>query len=97
MSTVSKHAQSPAQDVPHDGLRDERGPIPMFLPRALDEKGRLVPISEEERAARSDAAIRAIAALRRLPDDDPPDTEEKMMRGIDENRPAGATLFEGLS
>ena len=76
-------------------LCDEQGPIPTFPPRQLDEHGRLIPLSPEERKARSEAAIRALKAIRNLPDDDPPDIEEQMMRGIDANRPPGHKLFEG--
>ncbi|HWE35956.1 MAG TPA: hypothetical protein VG406_05230 [Isosphaeraceae bacterium] len=95
MSTVPKRLVTPPEPVPHDGFCDEQRPIPTFGPVKLDEHGRIV-MSDEERAARRDAAIRVIAAIRHLPDDDPPDTEEQMMRGIDANRPEGAKLFEGM-
>jgi len=76
-------------------LCDEQGPIPTFPPRQLDERGRLIRLSPAERKARSEAAIRALKAIRVRPDDDPPDIEERMMRGIDANRPPGRKLFEG--
>jgi hypothetical protein len=76
-------------------LCDEQGPIPTFPPRQLDEHGRLIPLSPEERKARCEAAIRALKAIRSRPDEDPPDIEEQMMRGIDANRPPGRKLFEG--
>jgi hypothetical protein len=76
-------------------LRDEIGLIPTFPPLAFDEHGRVIPLGPEERAARRDAAVRALKALRDLPDDDPPGTEEAMMRGIDEGRPH-RPLFEGM-
>jgi hypothetical protein len=76
-------------------LCDEQGPIPTFPPRQLDEHGRLIPLSPEERKARSEAVIRALKAIRNLPDDDPPDIEEQMMRGIDATRPPGRKLFDG--
>jgi hypothetical protein len=53
-------------------LCDEQGPIPRFPPRALDEHGRLIPISEEERQVRAEATIRALRAIGRLADTDPP-------------------------
>ncbi len=77
-------------------LTDELGPIPAFPPARLDEKGRLIPLTPEERRARADAAIRTIAAIRKLPDDDPIGIEAEFMRGIDENRPADRKIFEGL-
>jgi hypothetical protein len=77
-------------------LSDAQGPIPTFPPRALDEHGRLIPLSDEERRARSEAAVRALKAIRDRPDDDPPGTTERMMRGIDANRPPGRKLFEGM-
>jgi hypothetical protein len=87
----------PPNEVPaHDGLCDELGPIPMFPPLRLDEKGRIVPLTPEERKARSEAAIRAIAAIRKLPDNDPPGTEAEFMRGIDENRGPGREIFKDL-
>jgi hypothetical protein len=81
---------------PAPELADDRGPIPTFPPLALDEHGRLIPPSPEERAARHEAALRALAALDQLPDDDPIDTEIEMMRGIDAFRSPGRKLFEGV-
>src|SRR5689334_18833759 len=91
-SDSEPYAESPGS-APE--LVDDRGPIPTFPPLALDEQGRLITPSPEERAARHDAAIRALAALDQLPDDDPPDTEIEMMRGIDALRSPGRKLFEG--
>jgi hypothetical protein len=82
--------------LPAEPLADARGPIPAFGPRALDAQGRLIPLSAEERRARAEAAMRAIQALRELPDDDPPDTSVRLMRGLDEHRPPGRKLFEGM-
>jgi hypothetical protein len=81
---------------PAPELIDDRGPIPTFPPLALDEDGRLIPLSPEERAARHNAAIRALAALDQMPDGDPIDTEIEMMRGIDALRRPGHKLFEGM-
>ena len=80
---------------PAPELRDDLGLIPSFPARALDKNGRVIPLPPEERAARRDAAIRVLKALGDLPDDDPPGTEEAMMRGIDEGRPH-RPLFEGM-
>ncbi|MEO6809489.1 MAG: hypothetical protein ABI353_10310 [Isosphaeraceae bacterium] len=85
------HAEGPTAAT----LCDADGPIPTFPPRTLDARGRLVPISPEERKARSEAAIRAIRAIRQRPDNDPPGTEAAFMRGIDEERPH-RKLFEGM-
>jgi hypothetical protein len=76
MSTASRSASDRAAETPHDGLFDEQGPIPTFPPLRLDEHGRIIPISEEERRARHSAALRALRALDALPDDDPPGTGE---------------------
>ena len=76
-------------------LRDAEGIIPTFPARQLDARGRLVPLSAEERETRSQATIRALTAIEALPDD-PPGTTEAMMRGIDANRPVGSKLFEGM-
>ncbi len=40
-----------------DGLSDERGPIPVFGPAGTDRHGR-ISMTDEERDARRDAAIR---------------------------------------
>jgi hypothetical protein len=80
-----------------DGLYDEEGPIPSFPPIPVDPAtGRMLPISDEERAARRAAAIRAIKAIRRITDET--DTDElwrEVYRGIDESRPH-RKLFEGM-
>jgi hypothetical protein len=78
-------------------LADAEGLIPEFPPRAVDEQGRLIPLSAEERRARNEALLRALTALRGLPDDDPPDTLERLMRGVDEHRQPGRKLFGGMS
>jgi hypothetical protein len=106
--TMSKADQSSASPTPGDEvnaraaqpaapLGDVHGPIPAFAPRAVDEQGRLMALTAEERSARSDAVLRALAALRDLPDDDPPDTLERLMRGLDAQRRPGRRLFEGMS
>lgn len=89
--TASPFAQSTEVE-----LTAEVGPIPAFPARRLDEMGRLIPLSPEERKVRSEAAVRALEAIAKLPDDDPPGTEEVFMRGIDENRSEGRKIFEGL-
>ena len=94
MATTPRPARLAVDTGPD--LVDDEGPIPTFPPRQLDEHGRLVPISEEERRARASAARRALAALDALPDEDPPETEEEMMRGIDSHRLPGQKLFEGM-
>lgn len=77
------------RQAPTSTLRDAEGIFPTFAPRRLDARGRLVPISVEEREARSRATIRALTAIEALPDD-PPGSTEAMMRGIDANRPVSA-------
>jgi hypothetical protein len=80
---------------PISTLQDAEGIIPTFPARRLDARGRLVPLSAEEREVRSRATIRALTAIEALPDD-PPGMTEAMMRGIDANRPAGSKVFEGM-
>ena len=92
---MSEQAVSP-EAPPVSSLCDAEGPIPTFPPRVLDARGQLVPISPEERAARSRAALRALKAIEAIPDDDPPGSAERLMRGIDDDRPEGAKLFGGM-
>ena len=56
------------------GLSLNRGPIPSFGPARTDESGRVL-MNDEERAARRDAAIRALAAIGQITDDT--DTDER--------------------
>jgi hypothetical protein len=96
MSTEHKRVEAAARGRADRILSDDDGVIPVFPPRQVDSDGRLIPLSTEERRARKSAALRALAAIRQLPDNDPPGTAEQMMRGIDEFRPPGQKLFEGM-
>ena len=85
------------QEITHAPLSDEEGPIPSFPPLPLDPAtGQLLPMSDEERAARRDAAIRAIKALSRMTDETDDDALwEEVYRNIDAGRPH-RKLFEGM-
>lgn len=68
--------------IAHDGLFDEQGPIPALGPAKLDKNGRIV-MSDEEREARRAAVRRALRAIEQITDesDDLVDWDE-VMRGI---------------
>jgi hypothetical protein len=68
-------------------------PLPVS---GADAQGRMLPLTPEEEKAQVEAAARLIDDLRAIPDDEPPDALEQVMRGIDENRPPGQKLFEGM-
>jgi hypothetical protein len=95
-SLPGAESKAPAFELAVD-LTDAQGPIPVFPPRYVDEHGRLIPLPDQERRARSEAVLRTLAALRELPDEDPSDTMEQMMRGLDAHRPPGRKLFEEAS
>src|SRR4051812_49258518 len=95
-SLPGAESRAPAFEQSGD-LADAQGPIPAFPPRAVDEYGRLIPLPAEERRARTEAVLRTLGALRDLPDEDPPDTMEQLIRGLDEHRPPGRKLFEEAS
>jgi len=78
-------------------LCDDEGPIPEFPALAVDSSsGRILPISEEQRAARREAAIRALRAISEITDEtDTDDRWEEIYRNIDESRPH-RKLFEGM-
>ena len=66
-----------------DGLSDERGPIPAFGPVRTDENGRIL-MSDEEIAARRDAAIRALAAIANITDEtDTDEVWDEVFRGLE--------------
>jgi len=94
---VADGGSSSASPIDSSTLADERGPIPSFPPLALDpETGRMIAISDEEFAARRSAAVRMLAALEQLTDEN--DTDEKwreVYRNIDLGRPH-RPLFRGL-
>jgi hypothetical protein len=78
-------------------LADELGPIPTFPPLTLDPAtGRVLPVSNEEHAARRDAALRMLKVLDQMTDEN--DTDEmwqEVYRNIDASRPH-RPLFRGL-
>ena len=83
------------EEHPQAQLVDDQGSVPAFPPRALDPMGRLIPLSDEERSARRDAALRALEAIHQITDEtDTDEVWEKVYRGIDEERPH-RKLFEG--
>ena len=59
------------------------------------EDGKLIPIDESERRARSEAFRRLLADWAERTDEDPPEVFEEMARSIDEGRPH-RRLFEGM-
>ena len=85
----------PDLQTDREPLCDEEGPIPTFPPLKVDGRGRTIPLSPEEKRARSEAVRRMLKVLRDQPDNDPAGIEEEIMRGIDTNRPDGMKLFEG--
>ena len=67
-------------------LCDDEGPIPEFPALAVDSSsGRILPISEEQRAARREAAIRALSHFR----DYRRDRRVASSQNVTENRPLG--------
>jgi len=78
-------------------LCDDQGPIPEFPVLAVDSSsGRILPISDEQRAARREAAIRALKAISEITDET--DTDDRWLeiyRNIDQGRPH-RKLFEGM-
>jgi hypothetical protein len=68
---------------------------PALPPRAIDADGRLLPMSDEERRARSERFQATLAGLRAMRGEtDTPERWSEVMRGIDEGRPE-RPLFEG--
>lgn len=75
-------------------MHDDKAILPLG-PRPIDADGRLLPISDEERKARSERFQAMLEELKTM--HGPTDTEERwreFMRGIDEGRPE-RKLFEG--
>ncbi len=93
----SPTAPTPASTIRADPppWSDERGPIPTFPPRALDEQGRLVPISAEERRARNDAVRRVLRLLSSRPAPAAAFTLDELMLGLNAARPEGHEVFGG--
>ena len=70
-------------------LCDDEGPIPEFPALAVDSSsGRILPISEEQRAARREAAIRALRAISEITDETDVLPHHRMLPRI---APLGAT------
>ena len=64
----------------------ELPPSPPPPKRWVDENGRMLPISAEERAARAESILAMFDRIDEMPDDDPPGAHEAAIRGIDEER-----------
>ena len=67
------------------------------LPRSgVDARGRLLPLTEEERKAQSERMRLSLERVEAIPEDETDSDEiwEAFMRGIDEGRPH-RKLFEG--
>jgi hypothetical protein len=95
-SAVKSGANGP-RSIEGTELIDELGPIPTFPPVALDpETGRMLPISDEEIAARREAVLRMLKVLHQITDES--DTDENwrdVYQSIDAGRPH-RPLFKGL-
>jgi hypothetical protein len=68
-------------------------PIDVLPKPGVDLSGRLIAISDEEWRDRT-ASLRGALAEIDAEDDDAPETFEKVMRGIDENRAPGRKLLD---
>jgi hypothetical protein len=82
---------SESEDPMHE---DDKAVLPLD-PRPIDENGRLLPISEEERKARSErlqAMLKELETMRGQTDTE--DRWREVMRGIDQGRPE-RPLFKG--
>jgi hypothetical protein len=74
---------------------EDKSTVPLG-PRPIDAKGRLLPISDEERKARAERLLATLAKIEAMGPGET-DTDERwrdFMRGIDEGRPE-RPLFEG--
>ena len=95
--SIAKSGANGSGAIEGTELADELGPIPSFPPLVLDpETGRMLPVSDEELAARRDAAIRMLKVLDQITDES--DADEKwseVYRNIDSCRPH-CPLFRGL-
>ena len=102
-NSVSPSALTPEEEAQYAAERAElmaevaklpKSPIPKS---AVDERGRLLPISDEERRARAQQILEMFEEWKTMPDDDPPGAHEAAMKGIDEERRrlGMRTLFDG--
>lgn len=68
-------------------LHDEHGEIPTFPPVAVDQKGKIIPLAEDERRARQTALSRILGVASHPDRVDSPDLEERFNREFDQERP----------
>ena len=62
--------------------------------RSVDERGRVIPMTEEEVRLRAEEAIRALDALDEMGDEEEQrQTLDQLMRLLDEDRMSDRTLF----
>ncbi len=83
-------------DIDHGRADDEELTRTSLGPLKRDENGKLI-LSPEELANRGQTLRRLFAEWATMPDDDPPGTDETVMRNIDEERRRSGmrTLFDG--
>src|SRR5258708_7451676 len=83
--TPEEEAQYAAerQEIMAEIAKVPKSPIPNS---AVDERGRLLPISDEERRIRAQRILEMFEEWKSMPDDDPPGAHEEAMKGIDEER-----------
>ena len=55
--------------------------------RSVDAAGRRIPLTPEERAARTEGLRRAIERIEARPDTDPPGIDLLIMQGMNESKP----------
>jgi hypothetical protein len=96
-TSIAKRGENGSVSVQGAELVDELGPIPTFPPAAVDPNtGQILPMSEEEIAARHDAVLRMLKVLDQITDES--DTDEnwrEVYRNIDAGRPH-RPLFKGM-
>lgn len=53
----------------------------------LDDQGRIIPMTDEERRAWAKSALEGLKAMAEIPDTDPPGSDIEFMKAIDAERP----------
>jgi hypothetical protein len=72
-----------------------RPPVDELPPSGLGPDGKIIPMTDEERRARCEAARQRLKEIAQMTDEDPPGSYEQFMRNLDEGRPH-RPLFKGM-